>query len=221
MSVDFAATLTRGAQALGVELPPAAVERLGGYFAELLQWSKKTNLVSTEAGEEEILDKHFLDSLALLPHLGEGPAHLLDIGSGAGFPGLACAAARPELSVTLVEPRLKRTVFLGHVARKVGLTQVRVLCCRAEDRDRLPDTWPCTHITCRALTELGPFLHMVERFAPSAPTVICMKGPKWREEMRAAAPLLAASPYRLSAERPYRLPLSGAARMLLFFTVHR
>jgi hypothetical protein len=48
-----------------------------------------------------------------------------------------------------------------------------------------------------------------------------MKGPKWQEEMRAAAPLLAASPYRLSAERPYRLPLSGAERMLLFFTVHR
>lgn len=218
MSVDFAAVLGEGAKRLGLALDAPAVARLARYFEELRKWSRKTNLVSTSASEQEIIENHFLDSLALLPHLAGDDVHLLDIGSGAGFPGLVCAAAREEMAVALVEPRQKRAVFLGHVARTLGLSRVRVLCCRIEDEKILPSSASFTHITCRALTEIAPFLKLVERFAAAGPTVISMKGPKWREELAAAEPLLAASPYRLGGEASYCLPFSRAQRTLVMFT---
>ena len=218
MSVDFAAILARGGEQLGISLGDAAVAKLAIYFEELQKWSRKVNLVSTASSPEEMIETHFLDSLALLPHLSGESLHLLDIGSGAGFPGLACAAAREEMTVTLVEPRHKRTVFLGHVARTLGLSQVRVLCCRVEDEKHLASEGGYSHITCRALTEIAPFLAMVERFAVAEPTVICMKGPKWREELAAAESQLAASSYRLEGEVSYHLPFSRAQRALLLFT---
>lgn len=218
MSVDFAAILAKGGESLGLNLSALAMARLATYFEELQKWSRKVNLVSTATSPEEMIETHFLDSLALLPHLGGEAVHLLDIGSGAGFPGLACAAAREEMTVTLIEPRHKRTVFLGHVVRTLGLSKVRVVCCRAEDEKQLASDGGYSHITCRALTEIAPFLAMVERFAGAKPTVICMKGPKWREELVAAEPLLAASPYRLEREVSYHLPFSRAQRILLLFT---
>lgn len=217
MSVDFAAVLGVGVERLGLTLSVEATSRLALYFAELKKWSRKTNLVSTSGSDEELIENHFLDSLALLPSLTGDGAHLLDIGSGAGFPGLVCKAARPELTVTLVEPRQKRTVFLGHVARTLGLDGVRLLCCRIEDEQQLPSSSSFTHITCRAVTEMVGFLKMIKRFAAPTTTVIAMKGPKWREELAAAGEVLAASPYRLAGERTYCLPFSGAQRVLVMF----
>jgi 16S rRNA (guanine527-N7)-methyltransferase len=217
MSVDFAVVLGEGAERLGLTLSGEATARLALYFEELKKWSKKTNLVSTSGSDEELIENHFLDSLALLPTLAGDGAHLLDIGSGAGFPGLVCKAARPELSVTLVEPRQKRTVFLGHIVRTLGLDGVRLLCCRIEDEKQLPRSASFTHITCRALTEMGSFLKMIERFAAPTTTVISMKGPKWREELAAAGEILAASPYCVAGERAYCLPFSGAQRVLVMF----
>jgi 16S rRNA (guanine527-N7)-methyltransferase len=218
MSVDFTSVLGEGAERLGLTLSGEATARLALYFVELKKWSKKTNLVSTSGSDEELIENHFLDSLALLPSLGGDDAHLLDIGSGAGFPGLVCKAAKPELTVTLVEPRQKRTVFLGHIARTLGLDGVRLLCCRIEDQERLPSSTCFTHITCRALTEIGSFLKMIERFAAPTTTVISMKGPKWREELAAAGEVLTASPYRLAGEVAYCLPFSRAQRVLVMFS---
>ncbi len=214
---DFHGQLTAGLGALEISLPASAVDSLARYFAELKKWSRKVNLIAKSATDEEIVENHFLDSLTLLPLLPVTGGHLLDIGTGAGFPGLACKAARPDLAVTLVEPREKRVSFLGHIVRTLGLENVSIVCCRVEDESRLPADQPFTHITGRAVTEIGPFLQMVERFEATSPRVILMKGPKWREEMAAAASVVEGSAFQLAEIRECALPFSGARRSLLLF----
>jgi 16S rRNA (guanine527-N7)-methyltransferase len=220
MSVDFKALLAKGLKSFDLQLPAESVERLSLYFSELQKWSKKVNLIAKATDPEQIIENHFIDSLTILPLLTGISSHLLDIGSGAGFPGLICKAARPELAVTLVEPRLKRVSFLGHIVRTLGLSRVTVVTCRIEDEVQLPSERIFSHITGRAITEIGPFLRMVGRFAPTVPRVICMKGPKWREELEAAAEIVSSSPYKLSQVIEHVLPFSGAKRSLLLFDSH-
>jgi 16S rRNA (guanine527-N7)-methyltransferase len=216
---DFHKKLNAGLEILKIEISPEACDRLALYFSELKKWNRKVNLIAKSADDEQIVENHFLDSLTILPLLDGTGTHLLDIGTGAGFPALVCKAVCPELAVTLVEPRSKRVSFLGYMVRTLGLKEVSILTCRVEDEKQLPSTSKFTHITARAVTEIGPFLQMVERFSPSGPQLVCMKGPKWREELEAASETLARSPYRLDRVVECTLPFSGAERKILMFAV--
>ena len=188
--------------------------RLYDYFIELKRWAAKVNLISRNASDEEIVEIHFLDSLALLGLLGEPPAGLLDVGSGAGFPGLVCKAARPALKVALVEPRLKRVSFLRHVCRRLNLTEVVVHGCRLEDLT-LPDGSDYLWVVSRAVAEIDDFLSLCGRFRASGSAVVCMKGPGYHDELADSAE--AAERWRLVDTKTYRLPFSGAQRALLVF----
>lgn len=200
-------------------LDQAAVERLYRYFAHLKKWRKKINLIAKTSSDEEIVESHFVDSLSLLPLLEPLGCHLLDVGTGAGFPGLVLKCARPDMHLTLVEPRLKRVSFLKHIVRSLMLDQVTVLACRIEDEQQLPAERRFSHITSRAVTDIGTFLAMTGRFAYPGLQVICMKGPKWRQELAAAEEILAGLPFALSTTRSFTLPFSGAQRVLLVFEV--
>jgi 16S rRNA (guanine527-N7)-methyltransferase len=217
---DFSQRLETGLDTLGIEISAEAFDRLSVYFRELKKWGRKVNLIAKSTSDEQIVENHFLDSLTILPLLDGANTHLLDIGTGAGFPALVCKAARPELTVTLVEPRLKRVSFLGHIVRTLGLAEVTVLSCRVEDEGQLPAGREFSHITARAVTEIGSFLQMVERFSPSDPQLICMKGPKWQDELAAASKILADSSYSLDRVLECALPFSRAERNILIFAVN-
>ncbi|MBU0946483.1 MAG: 16S rRNA (guanine(527)-N(7))-methyltransferase RsmG [Proteobacteria bacterium] len=217
-SFDFIAGLRSGCEALGLSCPDAAAEeRLGTYFRELKHWSRKINLIAKGATDQEILEKHFLDSLTLLPLLSGERPHLLDVGTGAGFPGLVCKAVDPALQVTLVEPRLKRVSFLRHVSRTLGLSDASVVACRVEDEEMLPGDSGFTHITSRAVSEIKLFLEMSHRFAGTGVQVICMKGPKWEEELAAWKDSASSACYTLLSRREYVLPVFQGRRNLLVF----
>lgn len=218
---DFSQRLETGLKILGIDISPEAFDRLFLYFSELKKWGRKVNLIAKSTSDEQIVENHFLDSLTILPLLQGGNTHLLDIGTGAGFPALVCKAAYPELAVTLVEPRLKRVSFLGHIVRTLDLEQTKILSCRVEDEEFLPSALEFTHITARAVTEIGSFLLMVERFSSSGPKLICMKGPKWQDEFAAASEVLAHSAYRLDHVVECALPFSRAERNILMFTVNK
>ncbi len=216
---DFCDQLQQGCAVLGIDLDGAAVERLGVYFAELVRWSQKINLIAKGAADFEIVENHFLDSLTLLPLLvtAKNP-HLLDVGTGAGFPGLVCKAAMPALAVTLLEPRLKRVSFLRHIIRSLHLGGVEVIAGRIEDEVLLPSTTRFTHITSRAVADMGEFLAMVGRLCHPQTTVICMKGPKWQEELHLLHQKQPSLPLRHSATREFQLPTTQAHRALLSFS---
>lgn len=215
---DFIAGLRSACALLGLpKLDGEAEEKLSLYFRELKHWSRRVNLIAKGAGDTEILEKHFLDSLTLLPLLGGENPHLLDIGTGAGFPGLVCKAVRPDLRLTLVEPRLKRISFLRHVTRTLQLVDVSILDCRAEDEAMLPSDGGFTHITSRALSEMKLFLALCERFARPGLQVICMKGPKWKKELDSWEEDDSGGVFRLSSRKEYLLPHSKSMRHLLIF----
>lgn len=214
--------LSRGLEALG--LAPLADDRLAqlwGYFTELDKWSRTINLVA-KAPAAEILENHFLDSLTLLPEIlamPSAPGPLLDVGSGAGFPGLVLKIAQPDLSVTLLEPRQKRASFLRHVIRTLHLSGIEVLESRLEANGQAfrhaHGQFPL--ITSRALAEIGPFLAMVEAIAPPRGQVLCMKGPKAEEELAAWRRQSPASPFVVERHLSFSLPFSGARRCLVIF----
>jgi 16S rRNA (guanine(527)-N(7))-methyltransferase RsmG len=110
--------------ALAPQLPPGALSALSLHYQELLRWNRLVSLVGPGTGDE-IVARHYGEALAALPLLPPPPPAgtlaLLDIGSGAGFPGMVLAAVRPDLVVTLVEPREKKWSFLLAASRRASL----------------------------------------------------------------------------------------------------
>ncbi|VEN74612.1 Ribosomal RNA small subunit methyltransferase G [Candidatus Desulfarcum epimagneticum] len=120
-----------GAERMGAPLDGRAAGLFAIHARELSMWNKKINLTAISDPLETAV-KHFIDSIAAADLFPEG-ARLLDMGSGGGFPGLALKAARPDLSVTLLDASMKKTHFLSHVIRQTGLGDVRAAHGRAED----------------------------------------------------------------------------------------
>ena len=203
--------LGQGLAGLGLVVGAEQQRQLALYAGELVRWNRRINLVARRTTFQDLMEKHFLDSLTLLalvdPSLEDGPAQLLDIGTGAGFPGLVLAVARPELEVILVEPRRKRVSFLRHVIRLLGLENVTVLACRIEEAS-LPAR--PTHVTSRALTEPAEFLHLIRDFLAAGATGLLMLSPAQEEQLlRQLSPEV-----RIAATRRFRLPWSGAGRVV-------
>ena len=122
------AHLRAGATALGVPLSDEQIAKLDRYVALLLSWNERLNLTAVTA-PRAIVEKHLLDSLALVPHLaGET---LLDVGTGAGLPSVVLAIVRPTLAITAVESIHKKVAFVRTVSRELGLS-LRVEAVRLE-----------------------------------------------------------------------------------------
>jgi 16S rRNA (guanine527-N7)-methyltransferase len=154
----------------------AKLERLADLLAEE---NKRQNLVSA-ASLADIWVRHFADSAQLLvvPRGTEGP--WLDLGSGAGFPGLVVALCRPELSVSLAESRRKRVEWLEFAARELGLSNVRVLGSRIE---ALPTSAFGT-ITARAFAPLAEILWLARRFSTPETLWLLPKGRGGAQELQ-------------------------------------
>lgn len=147
-----------------VALDAATVERLHTHYHELQKWNRTLSLVGPSSAED-VIARHFGESLAALPLLPSSAATLVDVGSGAGFPGLVLAAARPDLSVTLVEPRQRKWAFLAAAARRAGLA---CTCLNARVASPLPPGLPAEIdlVTSRALSLAGVLEPLAERVGP-------------------------------------------------------
>jgi 16S rRNA (guanine(527)-N(7))-methyltransferase RsmG len=166
--------------------PPACVpretaERLAAYVDLLRRWNRRINLVSARS-VEEIWHRHVADSLQLLPLLPSGPPELLDIGSGAGFPGLVLAVAT-GWRVGLVEADRRKAAFLAHACGVLGLADVRVHATRVEDAP-LP---PTPLLTARALAPLPTLLRYAHALLSPGGVAVFPKGRTAEEELTKAS----------------------------------
>ncbi len=129
-------------------LAPEVLARLYLHFEYLVRWNPRLSLVGPGTAGE-LVERHYAESLAARPLLPAAGAVLVDVGSGAGFPGWVLAAARPDLEVWLVEPRRRKWAFLRHVTHRAALS-CRCLDARVDAalRDRLPST--IDRVTVRA-----------------------------------------------------------------------
>ncbi len=143
------------AHAWGLRLDRRQIEQFTRYSAELRAWNTRVNLTAI-TDEEGIVARHFLDSLRCALSWGDAPSSLIDVGSGAGFPGLPLKILRPELRLTLVESVGKKAAFLQHMVAVLNLRDVMVLTDRAETVGRDPQhREQYDVVTARAVAELA------------------------------------------------------------------
>jgi 16S rRNA (guanine527-N7)-methyltransferase len=193
--------LIQGAKTFGIDLDDKAIEAFGLYLSELLKG---------------IVLKHFLDSLCVYPYLPEH-SFILDIGSGAGFPGIPLKIIQPSFEVTLIDSVRKKVDFQRHIIRVLGLKGAEAIHGRVQDKGILQDLGGRFDIILsRAFSDLQTLLALSLPFLKQEGTVIAMKGEADDEEIR----LLTGTEgikYRLQETIPLILPFSSFKRTILLF----
>ncbi|MDO9533389.1 MAG: 16S rRNA (guanine(527)-N(7))-methyltransferase RsmG [Deltaproteobacteria bacterium] len=208
------ALLTEGVAALGLELSPNVLEQLQIYLEELKLWNAKTNLTGLKT-DRDIVIKHFLDSLAVLPFL-DGVASLVDLGSGGGFPGLVLKLARPKVALTLVEARDRKAAFLEYLVARFKLAGALVV--QTHLTPSLAHKWEpkVAAVVSRAAFILPRLLELAAPLLAPGGVVLALKGVHLAfgelEAAGSAAQLLGLGPLE---KHRYALPISGEPRLLV------
>ena len=162
--------LESGLSRLGLDVPPSVVNNLITYMVLLKEWSGTYNLVAPRE-RDFLLARHLLDSLSIAPFLQ--PGSLLDVGTGAGLPGLPLAIVRPEMQVSLLDSAGKKIRFIRHVGRELKLENIHPLQQRVED---LGKDERFANITSRAFSSLKAFVEAARPCMDEATQLLAMKG---------------------------------------------
>ena len=160
--------LPTGLKELGIALAPETQQKLLAFRDLLLKWNKTYNLTALRDPAQAI-SHHLLDSLAILPYVGDGA--LLDVGSGGGLPGMPLAIARPELAVSMVDTVQKKTTFLQQAAIELQLKNVAVNHARVEE---MPGQY--AQISSRAFAEIALFIELTRHLLAPGGRWLAMKG---------------------------------------------
>lgn len=206
----------------GLTLTPAQLRQFADYAAMLAEWNEKMNLTAITA-LPEVARKHFLDSLSLLQFTppGQGAA-LIDVGSGAGFPGMVLKIGRPDIALTCMDGTGKRVAFLTALARRLGLTGVACLHARAEEAGRKPPLRAGFDVvTARAVAALPVLCEYCLPFARVGGRFLAMKGPDGQAEAETAAPALEKLGGRVLAVHAFTLPGTDYARTIVEIEKHK
>lgn len=183
MGEDAERTFQEGLRRLGLTLSEEQRNQFARYREELLDWNTRVNLTAI-TNPEEVQIKHFLDSLSLLLVYDRLQAHLLDIGTGAGFPGLALKIVRPQWQVMLLEATGKKVTFLRHVIDILHLTGVEAVHGRAEELAHKPQYRAAFDVvTARAVAALPTLLEYSAPFCRVGGEIILLKKGDISEEL--------------------------------------
>jgi 16S rRNA (guanine527-N7)-methyltransferase len=209
MDRTFDEALRRGLDTFGIALPAGTEAVLARYADRLLAWNRKVNLTSITA-PAEVAEKHLVDSLLLLPAL-VGARTLLDVGSGAGLPGVPLACARPDLAVTCCDSVAKKVAFVKAVAAELAVN-VRAVAVRAEgepEREKLPRA---EAVVSRALADPEAWVPLGARYLADGGVLLAMLG---READRARLEEIGrVAGLELVGLDRFELPLSRSSRAI-------
>lgn len=202
--MSAARALAAGLEALALPLTDAVQARLLAYLRLVDRWNQVYNLTAVR-DSERMVSQHLLDSLAVAPHL-QGRS-LLDVGSGAGLPGIPLSLARPELAVTLLEANHKKAAFLKQATIELELSNVEVANARVED-------WSAARaydvVISRAFSDLAEFVKLAGRHVAEGGVLAAMKGVYPFEELAQLPPA-----YRSVAAIVLNVPALDAERHLI------
>jgi 16S rRNA (guanine527-N7)-methyltransferase len=211
MTSAEARLIRSGARDLGVAVDDGALERLGGFLALLGVWNRRVRLTG-QRDRLAVVRQHALDSLAAVPHLPD-VGLVVDIGSGAGFPGIVLGCVRPDLEMALIESRRRRANFLREAARTIPLPRVRVLEGRAEAAARQGDVAGLAAVAIARGLRLDTFLSLAVPLLGPKGMAIAMQTPR---TAALAEELGAGHGVRVAARHEYTLPGGGERSLLLF-----
>jgi 16S rRNA (guanine527-N7)-methyltransferase len=209
--------LRQGAANFNLSLTGAQLSAFEDYASALIAWNRRVNLTRI-VEPDEIAVRHFLDSLAIRLALPPGPASfsLIDVGSGAGFPGVPLKIACPDIQLTLLEATGKKAAFLHHLIEVLKLTGVTILAARAEAAGRLPDRREQYDVAvARAVAALPVLAEYTLPLVKVGGTVIAQKGADPMAEIDAASKALAILGGQLDRVLPVTIPGLDAPRHLV------
>ncbi len=209
--------LQQGAKEFGISLDARQIEQFASYSAMLIDWNKKFNLTAI-VDPQEIAVKHFLDSLTILNFhdvcLG---AQVVDVGTGAGFPGIPLKIARPDISLVLLDSLRKRTQFLQAVVEQLSLAAVTVIHGRAEEAGHDEKYRAAFDLAVsRAVAPLATLAEYCLPFVRLGGYFIALKGPDISGELADAQTAITMLGGNNHGARTFSLPVSGDARSLVF-----
>jgi 16S rRNA (guanine527-N7)-methyltransferase len=179
--------LITGAEKLGITLDRKQVRQFEEYYRVLLDWNQRVNLTAI-TGYEEVQIRHFLDSLTIFTVLPFSQPHaklnILDVGTGAGLPGIPLKIAAPEIELTLVEATNKKTEFLNYVVSILDLKNVKIITGRAEELAHGVE-YRSTYnvVVSRAVASLAALVELTLPFCPTGGIVIAPKKGNIRKEV--------------------------------------
>lgn len=195
----------------GFDLDRAAAAPLAAYLGELAKWNRAYNLTAVRE-PLEMVSRHVLDCLAVLPHAGPAEdLRLLDVGSGAGLPGMVLAIVRPRWAVTLLDANGKKARFLRHAVRSLGLGNVEVAEARVEAWNA---PFGFERIISRACAQLGEFVAASAHLLAVDGRWLAMKGKVQAEELESL-------PAGMSVEALYPLEVPGLREARSLVVVRR
>jgi 16S rRNA (guanine527-N7)-methyltransferase len=210
--------LIEGAETFGIHLDPERVALFDRYLTELLKWNQKINLTAIRT-EKEIVLKHFIDSLSVYPYL-QASSTLVDLGAGAGFPGIPLKIIEPSFEVFLIDSVLKKVDFQRHMIRTLGLKRIEAIHSRVQEKE-IPEKMAgqCDAVISRAFSDLKTFLRLAHPFLRKGGLAVAMKGELSKEEGDLASEP-EESRYTLQKTVPFCLPFSSFKRTVLLFEKH-
>lgn len=197
--------IVKGLNELAISYSQEQIKAFMTYLTELKKWNKAYNLTSLKT-DEDIIIKHFLDSLLYLKVMPEGAISVMDVGSGAGFPGIPIKIIRPEIAMYLVEPTRKKAAFLKHIISILRLDNIEVVEKRVEDLEAMDVDVAVT----RALCDIRDFCRKASPVLKRGGLLILSKGPKVNEEIKAIE--------KEDVDHkilPLKLPLTGIKRFIV------
>ena len=213
---EVAGTFNKLLKDQSIQLSARQIEQLLWLMDELLRWNQRRNLTAITK-PLDVIEKHLIDSLSLVPYLPES-GRLLDLGSGAGFPGLPLKIACPEFDVVSVDAVAKKIQFQRHVARTLGLSGFTAVHGRVEAcQQHAAFREGFDRVTARAVTQLGSLVALAGDYVRPDGALVAMKGPEGPQEWQECRGELEEEGWSLQLETLF-LPLSGAERCLLILT---
>ncbi len=207
--------MRQGAKLLGLEISPTQMRCFHYHMHEMLAWNRKFNLTAI-THPEDIAIKHFLDAIAPIDRIPPG-GRFLDIGTGAGFPGIPIKIMRPKDAMTLIDSSRKKISFVRHLIRQLDLQRAEARQTRIEEwvRDHAPET-DAAVIISRAVTNGAALTRLVMPLLRRGGTLCLWKGPVIEDEIRALQGLPEARRGSLLVQvHPYHLPIMDVGRNLI------
>lgn len=205
---DLVNVLASGLHNLNLDVPAAQQQALLAYIELLATWNQSFNLTAIR-DPRDMVSQHLLDALVALPYVTRGP--VLDVGSGAGLPGIPLAITRPDLHFTLLDSNGKKIRFIKQVVITLQLTNVDVVQSRVES---FQATAPFALIVSRAFASLGQFIQLTRHLLASDGEWLAWKGELDTAEAQDVTPLA-----QITAAIPVQLPGVSGRRQLVRLTL--
>jgi 16S rRNA (guanine527-N7)-methyltransferase len=207
--------IERASREAGLPVAEAEIQALAIFAAELRKWNRTVNLTAI-TGDDEIAAKHFMDSRIVAEQV-RNSERVLDIGSGAGIPGIPLKIFKPTVQVVSVDAVGKKILFQRHAARLLGLEGFEAVHARVESLHSARARW-FDVITSRAFSRLEQFIGLAHPLLAPGGRMIAMKGAAAADEIASAVDPLRERGYEITGNYPYSLPFGMGERHLVIIT---